>query len=82
MFVPIYLLIVNSLKTRSEASSMGIDLPAAFQWSNFAVVIEKGKLATAFGNSMLYAVAATLIGTMWPRWPPMYCHATARASIA
>ena len=64
MFVPIYLLIVNSLKTRTEASSMGVDLPAALRWSNFAVVIEKGKLATAFGNSMLYAIAATLIGTM------------------
>jgi raffinose/stachyose/melibiose transport system permease protein len=64
MFVPIYLLIVNSLKTRTEASSMGVDLPAALRWSNFAVVIEKGKLATAFGNSLLYAVAATLIGTM------------------
>ena len=64
MFVPIYLLIVNSLKTRTEASSMGVDLPAAIQWSNFAVVVEKGKLATAFSNSLLYAVAATLIGTM------------------
>ena len=64
IFIPIYLLIVNSLKTKSEASSMGVEFPAALQWSNFAVVIEKGKLATAFANSMLYAIAATLIGTM------------------
>ena len=64
IFIPIYLLIVNSLKTRTEASSMGVELPTALQWSNFAVVIEKGKLATAFANSMLYAIGATLIGTM------------------
>lgn len=63
MFIPIYLVIVNSLKTRAEASSMGVALPASLNWSNFATVIERGKLVTAFGNSVLYAVAATLIGT-------------------
>ena len=41
---------------------MGIDLPTTLQWSNFATVIEKGKLLTAFGNSVLYAVSATIIG--------------------
>ncbi|HRW48296.1 MAG TPA: carbohydrate ABC transporter permease [Caldilinea sp.] len=63
MFVPVYLVIVNSLKTKAEASSMGAGLPSALQWENFATVIEKGKLVTAFGNSVLYAVGATLIGT-------------------
>jgi raffinose/stachyose/melibiose transport system permease protein len=60
--VPILLVFVNSLKTKVEASSMGIDLPTTLQWSNFATVIEKGKLLTAFGNSVLYAVSATIIG--------------------
>jgi raffinose/stachyose/melibiose transport system permease protein len=41
---------------------MGMDLPTTLQWSNFATVIEKGKLLTAFGNSVLYAVSATIIG--------------------
>ena len=63
MFIPVYLVLVNSLKTRAEANSMGIGLPAAPQWENFATVIERGKLLTAFGNSVLYAVGATLIGT-------------------
>ena len=56
MFIPVYLVFVNSLKTKAEASSMGAELPDVFQWSNFATVIEKGKLLTAFGNSVLYAV--------------------------
>ncbi len=62
MFIPVYLVIVNSLKTKAEASSMGVELPAVPQWQNFAIVIERGKLVTAFGNSLLYAVAATAIG--------------------
>ena len=63
MFIPVYLVFVNSLKTKAEASSMGVGLADDAQWSNFAIVIETGKLLTAFGNSMLYAVGATLIGT-------------------
>jgi raffinose/stachyose/melibiose transport system permease protein len=63
MFIPIYLVFVNSLKTKAEASSMGPELPTAMMWSNFATVIERGKLVTAFGNSLLYALGATIIGT-------------------
>lgn len=61
-FIPIYLVFVNSVKTKAEASSMGMEFPAELQWSNFATVIEKGKLVSAFGNSVLYAVASTAIG--------------------
>ena len=63
MFVPVYLVIVNSLKSKAEAASMGVALPTTLNWANFATVIERGKLVTAFGNSVLYAVGATLIGT-------------------
>ena len=44
VFVPIYLVFVNSLKTRAESSSMGVGLPALPQWENYATVIEEGKL--------------------------------------
>ena len=63
MITPIYLVFVNALKTKVQASSMGVELPTALQWQNFATVIEKGKLVTTFGNSLLYATAATLLGT-------------------
>jgi raffinose/stachyose/melibiose transport system permease protein len=63
MFIPVYLVLVNSLKTKAEANAMGVGLPTTLNWSNFATVIERGKLLTAFGNSVLYAVGATLIGT-------------------
>jgi raffinose/stachyose/melibiose transport system permease protein len=61
-FVPVYLVFVNSLKTKAQASSMGAELPTVLQWSNFVTVIEKGKLVGAFANSLLYAFAATAIG--------------------
>src|SRR5512134_3254243 len=62
MFIPVYLVLVNSVKTRAEANSMGVGLPTSLNWSNFATVIDRGKLVTAFGNSVLYAVGATVIG--------------------
>jgi raffinose/stachyose/melibiose transport system permease protein len=62
MLTPVCLVFMNALKTRTQASSMGMDLPTALQWQNFATVIERGKLLTAFGNSVLYAVASTVIG--------------------
>ena len=63
MVTPVFLVFINSVKTRAQASSMGVDLPTTLQWSNFLTVIEKGKLLGAFSNSLLYAFAATAIGT-------------------
>jgi raffinose/stachyose/melibiose transport system permease protein len=64
MFVPIYLVVVNSLKDKVQASSMGVGLPTSLHWQNFAVVIEKGKLVQAFGNSLLYASASTIVAIL------------------
>jgi raffinose/stachyose/melibiose transport system permease protein len=64
MAFPVYLVVVNAMKTKVEASSMGIELPTSLEWSNFATVIDKGKLVTSFLNSMLYATASTIIGTI------------------
>lgn len=64
MFTPIYLVTVNSLKDRVQASSMGIELPTELHWENFATVIEKGKLGSAFANSLQYATISTIIGVL------------------
>jgi raffinose/stachyose/melibiose transport system permease protein len=62
MITPIYLVLVNAFKTKAQASSMSVELPTKVQWQNFATVIEKGKLASTFGNSLLYSLGATLLG--------------------
>jgi raffinose/stachyose/melibiose transport system permease protein len=61
MFMPIYLLVVNSLKDDVQSRTMGVELPTSIHLENYTTVIEQGKLGTAFANSMLYATAATII---------------------
>ncbi|HNB50396.1 MAG TPA: carbohydrate ABC transporter permease [Anaerolineales bacterium] len=61
MFVPIYLLFVNSLKDGVQARAMGIELPTGLHLENYLTVVEQGKLGIAFVNSMLYATGATLL---------------------
>lgn len=61
MLIPLALIILNAFKSESEAATMSLKLPTQWVLSNFAVVIEKGKLLTSFLNSMLYSVSATLL---------------------
>lgn len=63
-FIPVYIVIVNSLKDKTQASTMGIELPAGFHFENFATVFDKGKLGQSLFNSVLYSVASTIIGTL------------------
>ena len=65
MVIPFYLIVTNSFKTKADASSMSAALPATVHLENFSTVISAGKLATSFFNSMLYASASTIIGTVF-----------------
>ena len=65
MVIPVYLILTNSLKSSVEASSMGIQLPTALNWENFVTVIDKGKLATSFLNSVLYSSGSTIMATLF-----------------
>jgi raffinose/stachyose/melibiose transport system permease protein len=65
MIIPVYLIIINALKSPAQASSMGMDLPTSIHLENFSTVIETGKLATGFFNSMLYAVGASTLATLF-----------------
>ena len=61
MFVPIYLLIVNSLKDEVQSRAMGPEFPTSIHLENYLTVIEQGKLGVAFVNSLLYATGATIL---------------------
>lgn len=60
--VPFYFIIVNSLKTDTEASLMKIDLPQHLQTSNFAEVLnyENGIVITAFKNSIILTIGSII----------------------
>jgi raffinose/stachyose/melibiose transport system permease protein len=64
MFIPVYLVVVNSFKDTGQANAMGIDLPTSLRFENFSTVIERGKLWQSFQNSLLYSCASTFLGTM------------------
>lgn len=57
---PFAVILVNSIKTAADSTTMNLVLPSDPQWMNFAIVIEKGKLATAFVNSFTYASISSL----------------------
>ena len=61
VLIPVALILLNAFKGDGETLSMSFALPKTWQFSNFATVIEKGKLVRSFLNSMLYAGCATLV---------------------
>jgi len=64
LITPLILILINSLKTKGEASLMNLSLPQEIQLSNFTTVIEKGKLDTAFLNSLIYSVFSVVLCTL------------------
>ena len=61
VLVPMALIIITTFKTDKESLGMSLTLPTQWVFSNFGTVIEKGKLATSFINSLTYAGFATLL---------------------
>ena len=60
--IPLLLILFNSLKDKKAASKMNLHLPdLPIQWSNFVKVIEKGKLATSFFNSLIYSAGSVIL---------------------
>lgn len=61
VILPVLLIVLNSLKGNGETLQMSLALPKTWNFSNFAVVIEKGKLINSFFNSLLYSATATIL---------------------
>ncbi|MBR6390660.1 MAG: carbohydrate ABC transporter permease [Lachnospiraceae bacterium] len=60
--IPLLLILFNSLKDKKTAAKMDLRFPAwPIQWSNFTTVIEKGKLASSFCNSLIYSAGAVVL---------------------
>lgn len=61
ILIPLVVLFLNSFKTQGEANNMSLSLPTTWQFENYKVVIEQGKLISSFFNSLLYATVSVLI---------------------
>ena len=64
LLAPLLLILLNSFKTSAAASEMNLALPASLEWSNYSVVIEKGKLGITVLNSLCYSVSSVLLCTL------------------
>ena len=58
---PVLLIVLNAFKGNGETLQMSLALPKTWNISNFATVIEKGKLVRSFLNSLLYSATATIL---------------------
>jgi raffinose/stachyose/melibiose transport system permease protein len=61
---PIYIVVVNSVKTASAAASMSASLPLHPRWGNFAEVNAQAGLLRAFFNSLLYSLGSTALAVL------------------
>lgn len=61
MLIPLLLIVFTAFKSGKDARTMSFSLPESWDLTNFATVIEKGKLVGGFFNSVLYAGAGTII---------------------
>lgn len=61
VMVPLVVLFLNSFKSQGEANNMSLSLPKEWMFENFVVVIEQGKLISAFFNGLLYASVSVII---------------------
>lgn len=64
ILAPIYMVLINSFKTKSEAARMSLSLPTEWMFENYLEVIEKGRLVQGFFNSLAYSGISTGIGVI------------------
>ena len=58
ILIPLVVLFLNSFKTQGESNKMSLSLPSTWQFENYKIVIEQGKLVSSFFNSLLYATVS------------------------
>ena len=64
ILAPLYLVVVNSFKSKNESARMNLSLPKQWLFENYATVFQKAKLLTGFTNSMIYALVSTTAGVL------------------
>jgi len=61
MLIPLLLIVFTAFKGDENARSMSFALPERWDASNFATVIERGRLVNGFFNSLLYSGLGTVV---------------------
>lgn len=61
ILIPLAMIVLNSVKTQGEASTMSLSLPAEIHLENFSRVVREGRMLQAFRNSVIISVGAVLL---------------------
>jgi len=64
VLAPLYMVVINSFKSKAESARMSLSLPTEWFFSNYSIVFEQGKLLQGFFNSILYAGVSTSIAVL------------------
>lgn len=61
--IPVWMVLVNSLKASADANMMGIGLPidGVFHWENYLEVIEAGGIVRAFFNGIIESFSSVVL---------------------
>lgn len=61
--IPIWMVLVNSIKEPAEANMMGISLPSdgIFHWANYLQVIDEGGIVRAFFNGIIESAGSVIL---------------------
>lgn len=62
VLVPVYFVIVNSLKTKNDASDMLLSFPTTFNViENYSTVLKEGNILSAFKNSLIITLTSDIL---------------------
>ena len=59
--VPFLMMVLGSFKTQAEAAAFDLSLPSRWLFSNYAHVMESGKILSGYRNSLIITVPVTFI---------------------
>lgn len=61
MFLPFYLIIINTFKTEHEAISRPLSLPKVWNFDTYAHILEQTSILRSFSNSLILTVCSVLL---------------------
>ncbi|CAN7365103.1 carbohydrate ABC transporter permease [Paenibacillus sp. LjRoot153] len=61
IFIPLYFVLINSVKSATEVQAMTIKWPSSFHFDNYSEVFHTGDMLKAFMNSSIFSISSILL---------------------
>ncbi len=61
IIIPLFMILINAVKTEPEVAMLSLGFPKEFQFNNFKVVFTEGSVLTGYINSMIIGAAAVFV---------------------